>query len=281
MIQTAPWRCPTCTQQVDTAFCPTCGEQSPGSRHLTLRELGHDALQAVSHLDGKILRTLRALVLSPGTLTAAYASGRRKPFMAPLSAFLAANGLFFAVQSASKINIFASSLDSHLNRQDWSPLARTLVTRRLQRDGLDLSDYAPLFDQAAVLHAKTLVILMPLVFCVVPALLFFRNRRPLAMHGVFALHLYAFLLLLFCLALAISAADVAIGGPGMAARWMDLSLSAFNLTICSAYLYRASGVVYGARGLARIAQTATMVIAVAALVLGYRFSIFLLTVWWI
>ncbi len=281
MIQTAPWQCPTCAQQVGTPFCPTCGEQSPGSRHLSLRELGHDALQAVSHLDGKIVRTLRALILSPGALTAAYAKGRRKPFMAPLSAFLAANGLFFAVSSALKTNVFASSLDSHLNHQDWSALAQTLVARRLQRDGLTLSDYAPLFDQAAVLHAKTLVILMPLVFCIVPALVFFRNKRPLAMHGVFALHLYAFLLLLFCLALAISAADVAIGGPGIAARWLDLGLSVLNLAVCSAYLYRASGVVYGAHGVARVAQTAIMVIAVAALVLGYRFSIFLLTLWWI
>jgi ABC-type ATPase with predicted acetyltransferase domain len=41
MIQIAPWQCPTCEQQVDTPFYPTCGKQPTGPRHVTLRELGY------------------------------------------------------------------------------------------------------------------------------------------------------------------------------------------------------------------------------------------------
>ncbi|HEX8661745.1 MAG TPA: DUF3667 domain-containing protein [Brevundimonas sp.] len=244
-----------------------------------LRDLAHEAVTAVSSVDGKLLRTLRTLILRPGELTAAYAAGRRTPYIGPLPLFLAANALFFAVQSASHVNILASPLASHLGDQDWQGLARALTERRLEANGMALAAYAPLFDQAAVLNAKALIVLMPAVFFLAPALLFARRHRPLALHGVFALHLYAFLLLLFCACLAVSVVDVMAGGRGLAEPWIDVSLSLANLAACATYPYRATAVAYDARGWPRVVKAAAMTVIAAALVIGYRFSIFLITLW--
>lgn len=78
------------------------------------------------------------------------------------------------------------------------------------RTSLEL--YAPVFNQAVALNAKSLIILMVLPFALLLPLVFFRNRQPFMAHVVFSLHLYAFLLLLFCVSLGIAAVDVLFGG---------------------------------------------------------------------
>jgi hypothetical protein len=96
---------------------------------------------------------------------------------------------------------------------------------------------------------------------------------------VFSLHLYAFLLLLFCVALAVSAIDVLFGGAGLASNRIDNILSGINLTACAIYLYVATGKVYGARGVMRIIKVATLTLAAALIVLGYRFVLLLITLY--
>jgi hypothetical protein len=274
-----PWICPTCTSPRDSAFCPACGEQPLRARHLSLRDLGSQLFTAISSIDGKLLRSLRWLVARPGYLTLAYVEGRRKPFFGPLQLFLIANGLFFAVQSASHASIFASPLASHMHQQDWAELAQRIVAGKLEAKGVTLAAYAPLFNQAAAVNAKALIILMTLVFAAMPPLVFPRSRRPFAAHVVFALHTYAFLLLLFCVSLGISSASLALGGPGLENPGVDTTLSLFNLAACGAYLWIATGEVYAARGWLRIVQTAALAVSVAALVLAYRFAIFVITLW--
>jgi hypothetical protein len=273
----AAWTCPTCQTAVQSAYCPACGESRTGPWRLSLRELSGDAFKAVSSLDSKLMRSLRALLLHPGALTAAYAAGRRKLYIGPLSLFLGANAAFFAVQSASKTPIFAAPLSSHLTAQDWSPLANLLAQRRLEENGMTLAAYSPLFDQAAVLNAKALVILMPLVFAFVPALLFVRRRTPLALHAVFALHVYTALLLLFCLVLGASDVSMALGGAGLQAPAFDHVASLVLLAAFVTYLYAAAGPVYDRRPAARAIVSVVLASSAALLLAGYRFAIFLIT----
>jgi hypothetical protein len=121
----------------------------------------------------------------------AYLKGQRKPFTLPLPLFLFANVLFFAVQSMVGAKIFSTPLDAHLHGF-WSPLAQSLVTHHLEARGTTLELYAPVFDQAVALNAKSLIVLMVLPFAAIPPVVFFRRRRPFVVHLVFSLHFYAF-----------------------------------------------------------------------------------------
>ena len=98
----------------------------------------------------------------------------------------------------------------------WSELAQRLVTQRLATLHQTPEGFAPLFDRAVVLHAKSLIVLMAAAFSALLPLLFRASRRPFAAHLVFALHFYAFLLLLFCAALLVAAGDTLLGGGGLA-----------------------------------------------------------------
>jgi hypothetical protein len=193
--------------------------------------------------------------------------------------FLLANALFFALQSLTGTSILSTPLASHLHGQDWSPLARSLVAQRLEARHETLAGYAPIFDAAALLNAKALIILMALVFAPLPALAFRRPKRPLGVHVVFSLHLYTMVLLLFCLSLLLAALERLAGGDGLISPRVDMALSVFNLSACAIYLYLAIGPAYGSRGKTRIVQAILLAVAVAAIVIGYRLAIFLVTLW--
>ena len=276
--KTARWKCPTCQAVRASAFCATCGEQPRGPNDLTLRDLTTKFGQSLSNLDGKAVRTFRALLTRPGSLTLAHVEGQRRVFVGPLKVFLIANALFFAVQSATRTNVLSSPLASHLNQQDWKEFARGVVGRHIRAEGISLADYAPVFDTAVVFYAKTLIILMTLFFAPIAALLFASKRQPLGAHIVFALHVYAFVLLLFCVALGISELDLIAGGRGLASPLLDLSLSLANLAATLTYLYLAIGRAYSSTGWARVAKAIILAVTVAATIIGYRFLIFLITV---
>lgn len=262
---------------VPTAYCPRCGEAPIAPRELTLLGLAERLFSAFTSIDTRTARTVWRLLRQPGELTRAWIDGVRKPYVAPITLFLLVNVLFFAVQSLTGESVFSSPLDSHLHRQDWSEFARSRVTDRLAGSGTTLADYAPAFDRAVVTHAKSLIILMTGVFALLLPLVFLRERRPFMAHVVFSLHHYSFLLLLFCIALFAAGLSAWLGSGGLQTPAVDTVLSVFLLAACSLYLYLAIGRVYGTRGARRIVQTALLAIAVALIVIGYRFALFLIT----
>jgi hypothetical protein len=173
----------------------------------------------------------------------------------------------------------STPLAAHLHSQPWSVLAATLVDRQLAALGTTLDLYAPVFDRAIALHARSLIILMALSFSVLPGILFLRSKRLAVTHAVFALHLYAFLLPLLCVVTSIQATDARLGGAGFASRPLDLTLVFSSLLACAVYLYAATAAVYGARGWLRGLQVALLTVGVAAIVLGYRFALFAITLY--
>jgi hypothetical protein len=277
-LQVSRWSCPTCNKLTKTPFCATCGEQALRTRDLTLRALLDQLFEAFTNIDGRLIRSFRYLVGRPGVLTDAYLKGQRKPYLGPVALFLICNALFFATEVLTGGHVFTTPLENHLQEQDWSEIAQTLVTRRLAAKQVTLANYTPVFDEAVAPKARSLIILMALVFSLVPVMLFMRSRRPLVAHVVFSLHLYAFLLLLLSVGTTISAIGRWSGvnletGPG------DTVLSIALLLASGVYLYFATRTVYGERGISRALKTIVMTVMVGNVVLGYRFALFIITLY--
>lgn len=249
-------------------------------RHdLTLRGFCGQIALACTNIDGPILRSLRCLVTRPGFLTVAYLNGQRKPYTLPLQLFLLANVLFFAMQSLVGAKVFSTPLDMRLNNQFWSNVAQPLVARRLETNHTTLDLYSKVFDKAVELNAKSLIILMVLPFGVFLPLVFYRKRIPFVGHIVFSLHFYTFLLLLFCVALAVVGASLLTGGAGLNSESFDHLLSATEVTVSAVYLFVAAGTVYKERGASRVLKALFLVTVTVGIVLGYRFALLLITLY--
>ena len=277
MSSSASWTCPTCDRQRRSRFCPTCGEQQLRPRDLSLSDLAAQFAKGLSSIDGKLLRSFRSVLAAPGALSTAHIRGARRNYVGPLALFFVANALFVALQAATGTNVLSSPLDSHLNVQDWAPLARDMVASRLESRPVSLSAYAADFNAAAAFNAKALMILMVLALTPVLAAMFYRRHRTAGAHVVFALHLYTFVLVLLCFSLLIAEAEHLVGGDGLKSPVVDVLLSLFNVAACAAYIFMAIKPVYGAHGVPRAVQAITLALTVGALFVGYRFAIFLIT----
>jgi hypothetical protein len=273
------WACVTCGTSVSTTHCPDCGESVIRARDLGLRKLIIEAFHSFTDVDSRLLRSVRALLFRPGALTTAYLEGPRKPYIAPFQLFLLANLLFFAVQSTTRDKIFSTPLDSHLHGQDWSALARDLVAKRLDDKHMSLQAYTPLFDHVVAVNARSLIFLMAVPFALLLVLMFLRNSRPFAAHIVFTLHFYAFQLMLLSMLLLALGVQARIGGSERLSAAMDTALFAIQLGASAIYLYVAAGKVYGVSGLRRVMTAAALVVTASCVVLGYRFVLFVVTLY--
>jgi hypothetical protein len=277
MTDAPPWTCPTCNTHVTAPFCARCGEGPVPPRDLTLKGLADKLFHSFTSIDSRTAHSVWQLLRHPGELSLAWAKGVRKPYVGPFQLFLIVNVIFFAVQSLTGETVFSSSLDSHLHHQDWGELARSLLAQKLESTHTGLADYAPVFDRAVVVKAKSLIVLMTIPFALLLPLVFYRERRPFMVHIVFSVHLYTFLLLLFCVALLAAKLSALLGYGGLQTPVVDTVLSIFNLAACALYVYLAIGPVYGTAGGKRVLQATLLAIAVAAIVLGYRFALLLIT----
>lgn len=273
------WNCPTCNASLETDYCPKCGESRPNIHTLTLIGLAHQIFEVMTDIDSRLLRSLRFLVTCPGKLTTAYIKGSKKPYLGPFQLFLLCNVIFFAIQSTAHMNIVSLGLESHLTRQDWSAFAKELTTRHIERKHISMDTFSPLFNHAIEFNAKSFIILMTIPFSLLLPLVFYRNRMPFAAHAVFSLHFYGFVLLLFSAALIIASVNVFFGGAGLHSTQVDHVLSAINLFVCSTYLFIAVGRVYEVAGWNRIIKVLGLTIATALIWFGYRFSLFLITLY--
>ena len=276
---TISWICPSCKTIVSTPFCGSCGEEPLAPRDLTLRGLAEKVVHALTSIDARAARSAWKLLRYPGQLTRAWMSGIRKAYVAPFQLFLIANLIFFALQSLTKQIVFSSSLDSHLHHQDWSDLAQSLVASRLEATHTSLEQYASVFDPSVVLNAKSFIVLMVMLFSLLLPVTFVRERRPFMAHVVFSLHLYTFLLLVFCVDLLAAELSELAGLGGLETPWVDNVLSVANLAACAVYIYLAIAPVYGATGPLRIGKAILLAVAAAAIVVGYRFLLFLITLY--
>ena len=278
-LATRQWHCPTCGIDVSAQHCPDCGERVLQAKDLTFMGLMGQVLQTVTSVDSRLLRSLRVLITRPGTITCAYVTGPRRPYIGPFQLFLIVNVVFFAVQAFAESPIFSTSLHSHMHVQDWSAFARDVVAQKLAATHTPLAAYTPVFDHAVDVNARSLVILLVLPFTLLLIPLFATSHRPFVTHLVFALHLLAFLLLCSCGLLLLTLLEKLLGGEGLRSTLVDWATFAVLVAVIATYLYIATRVVYGATGVVRALKVALLAVVIAAAVPGYRFLIFLVTLY--
>lgn len=79
--------CRNCGAPLHGRYCHACG-QGADDHHRSILRLVWEAVEGLTHLDGRIAKTLPALLFRPGRLAADYTSGRLNRHIPPLRLFL-------------------------------------------------------------------------------------------------------------------------------------------------------------------------------------------------
>lgn len=80
--------CANCRKPLHGEYCSHCGQPAHEGHAPTLRHFFHELTHEFLHVDGKIGRTVKALLTAPGLLTAEYWSGRIVSWIRPIRLFL-------------------------------------------------------------------------------------------------------------------------------------------------------------------------------------------------
>jgi len=215
--------CRNCGATLAGAYCSACGQKRLDARDNTLRHLLKQAFQQLTEIDGKLLRSLRLLLFSPGRLSREYMDGRRARYASPISLFLLANVLYFFAPAITDFNLpfvnqvpaatAQAALDpaaadyaqqkahfAHWGGQVHSRWTAALVERKRHahaatQPGYDLRALARDYDAESGVVGKTLIIVHVPIIAMILALAYWRRRHYFVEHFVFSLHVFTFLLL--------------------------------------------------------------------------------------
>jgi len=157
------------------AYCATCGQARPHPDP-TLREFLHETTHELTDWDGKVPRTLKALVLQPGRLTVDYFAGRRARWLPPLRVYLICSVIFFlsgpavekvthrSVREAAKITITNSDGTTALTPETRQEIANGLPGRIFGVDRMEraATHSADLNRATQAAYPKSMFVLLPL-----------------------------------------------------------------------------------------------------------------------
>jgi hypothetical protein len=274
------YQCVTCHAECRGNYCPACGEKRIEHHDLSLWHFAAHGVEAFTHADGKVFRTVHSLLARPGEMTADYVIGRRRPYMGPLQLFLICNVIYFLLVPVLHWDSLSSTLSTNMELSLFKAGATHLVEAKLHATGQTVEAYRPIFDHAAILHGKSLVILLVPLFALAVALLFRKSKHPPVTHLVFAFHFVAiFLLGLLASHALINVAQklfTALGHP-LTGSQLDWASSLPLLIGFGVYLNRALRRAYGIGGRELTVKTALLLALIFPIVTLYRLALFAIT----
>jgi Protein of unknown function (DUF3667) len=267
-------RCVACGADVSDRYCPACGEAA-GHHDYSLRHFAEEALETFAHLDGRVFSTFRSLVTRPGLLASNFLAGRRKSQMGPVQLFVVCNVIYFLMQPLTVFAPFTSTLGIQTTMRPWHRLASTMVASKVAARQTTTAEYTRVFDEAAHLQGKSLVILMVPLFACGAWALFGRSRRSYAEHLVFGFYIFAFVMLWMGIS------TLALTKPvlfGLRHRWsgdvIEMTTSAVIGLPFVAYLFAAARRTYGESRWRTACKTVLLSGWVLAVLTAYRFVLF-------
>lgn len=223
--------CHNCGAVLTGPYCSQCGQSVEDGEATTVTHLLQEVAHEVSNVDGKVLRTLVALLARPGRLTAEYWAGRRASWIRPLKIFLLAAALHFvAVTGIGPMNFDILVQRAPDGGVDIS--IGTAARRRAGQTGLvavsgdEQADYTARMRDA---YDATRYV-APLLFALVSWGIYRRRQPFLANHIVMAAHFYAFW---YLVAVATGRVPDAMGGG-----WLAVAVSLSYLFLMLRHLFR-------------------------------------------
>lgn len=185
--------CLNCGAELQGKFCHACGQKG-ASLHLRMHDFVHDATHEFLHLDGKILQTVKLLVIRPGELTREFLAGRRARYISPIRLYLTFSLLFFTLAAvlpgAPRTVVQVGGASGLEGDTDFE---RRLISgmQKVQQDGRQLSE--------RVLHylPRAAFVLMP-IFGLLTWAFYRRQQRYYIAHLYYSVHFHAFAFLVMC-----------------------------------------------------------------------------------
>jgi len=266
--------CKSCGNQFQGNYCNVCGEKVIRKTDRQLKHFLGEFIKALTFADNKLWRSVILLISSPGKLSKEFVSGRRKPYMRPISLFFLANLIYFLFPL---VDTFTTRLDYQLTSFAHSDIAEQMVSKEIQERGISLQEYKNTYDAKTTELSKLLLILMSLMLAV-----FFLPIHKGGVHNLLADHVTIGLeimtfILVYCIqilgiiSLFLSLFQVYIGN--------DFTISTISAIIILYFFFRMEKTFYQFKGARLFINTFFTFLAFVFVLYSYRAILFFITFW--
>jgi hypothetical protein len=170
-------------------FCSGCGEPAAGPA-VSLWSVFREGIGDLFSIDGKIFRTVAALMIKPGHLTAEYFAGRRKRYARPFAVLLVSSLIYFIVQPHT--NFVRRDFDTYVAMGGWY---RDAIEGRIENTAEPRAVFRARFDTLAGIQGSTAMLVLTPLLALLARALYWRRSSYLVKHLVFSVHFFAYFML--------------------------------------------------------------------------------------
>ncbi|OXA93233.1 DUF3667 domain-containing protein [Flavobacterium hercynium] len=226
--------CLNCRHVVEQKFCPNCGQENSDSRK-TFHHLFVHFFEDLTHYENAFWKTIRNLLFKPSTLTKEYLSGKRLSYLAPVRLYIFISFITFLLIALFPNRVSESLNDKDINSKLEMPEKVQLQTFNekthfelksmkeidsIQKYGKEKEKYS---DFKYWIYKKIVNVtehntkkeivekflesfvhnIPKILFIIMPFFAFFlwlfhdKKKWYYFDHGIFTLHYFSFLLLIF------------------------------------------------------------------------------------
>lgn len=221
--------CLNCRHVVDQKFCPNCGQENTDSRK-TFHHLFIHFFEDLTHYENAFWKTIKNLLFKPSTLTREYLSGKRLSYLAPVRLYIFISFITFLM-----LALFPSRIGEEMDKKEKQISSKFENTKGKKiktfnsdthfdlKPAKEIDSTQKLSDLEYWLYEKAVHVtekntkkeiivkfiesfthnIPKILFIIMPFFAFFlwlfHNKKKWYYfdHGIFTLHYFSFLLLMF------------------------------------------------------------------------------------
>jgi hypothetical protein len=273
--------CVTCSNEFVGKFCNRCGEKVISQHERSIMHFLEGTFHMFTHVDGKIFKNLKWILIRPGYVSKNFAIGRRQPFMKPIAMFFVANLIYFVLPV---FQTFTTTLNSQRYSHPYSSLIEDRIETKMKQKGMTFEELSEVYNTKTTGHSKLLLILVVPMYAVVFALANINKKKLFADHLLISLEFMCYILfyctifLSFVLAAFISLSQLLGANLNQFFSNEGNFLVPFIACAIIYFIYRAERIFYEEKIVWAGMKAAAFVFLTMWVIYVYRFILFHITI---
>lgn len=184
--------CKNCGNQFSGKYCNNCGEKVYHEKDKLVGHLLEEGFHFITHFEGTLFTTIKAIFTRPGKLSLDYCNGLHKKYFKPLSFFLLLVILYLLFPVFEGLNM---QLKFHETHNIYSKYASAKVAAIMEQKHMSHEQITQSFHRAGEKTSKFLLFIIIPFIALVSWLLSLKKRRFYYDNFVFATEACSFFLL--------------------------------------------------------------------------------------
>lgn len=149
--------CKNCNTNFEAKFCHNCGQKAFSEEDTSIKSIFSELINFFTNFESNLLRTLKAIMVSPGRLTLDYCSGIRKRYYKPLSLYLLIVVIYLLFPVAKGLNMEMIHYKTNF-------IGRGLIAAQIEdkmvSKNISEAELAALFSEKSTTTSKILLFLL-------------------------------------------------------------------------------------------------------------------------